>query len=178
VHTSPIAQRFIADCQEACATGPSRVRDLIAQTISDPLGLLSALESPDVAGMRTIYRASHLTILHVVWRPEMKVPPHDHRMWAVIGVYGGCEVNRFWCRTKGSGLHSTGEAAFCAGDAVVLDADVIHSVANPLAHNTGSIHVYGGDFVAIERSEWASEYAREERFDPQRAVQRFSGLPK
>lgn len=178
MHRSPIVERFVADCQEACATGPSRVRDLIAQTISDPLDLLSALESPDVAGMRTVHRASDLTILHVVWGPKMEVLPHDHRMWAVIGVYAGCEVNRFWRRAIGRGLHSVAEATLWAGDAVLLDAGVIHSVANPLARSTGSIHVYGGDFFAVERSEWASGRAGEERFDPQRAVQRFSSSPK
>ncbi|HET7526018.1 MAG TPA: hypothetical protein VFK10_08765 [Burkholderiaceae bacterium] len=175
---SPVVERFVADCREACATGPSCVRDLIAQAISDPNDLLSALESPDVPGMRTIHRASDLTILHVVWGPKMEVPPHDHRMWAVVGVYAGCEVNRFWRRANGPGLQPIGDATLCAGDAVVLDPGVIHSVANPQAHSTGSIHVYGGDFFAVERSEWASECAGEERFDPQRAVQRFGGAPK
>ena len=173
---NPVVERFVADCQDACAIGPSRVRDLVVQAISSPSDLLSALESPDVPGMRTVHRASDLTILHVVWGPKMEVPPHDHRMWAVIGVYAGCEVNQFWRRAKGPGLRSIGEATLSAGDAVVLDADVIHSVSNPLAHSTGSIHVYGGDFFAVERSEWASECADEEPFDPRRAVQRFCGV--
>lgn len=154
------------------------MRDLIAQAIGDPNDLLAALESQDLPGMHTVHRASDLTILHVVWGPKMEVPPHDHRMWAVIGVYAGCEVNRFWRRAKDPGLQPMGDATLCAGDAVVLDASVIHSVANPLARCTGSIHVYGGDFFAAERSEWASESAAEARFDPQRAVQRFRVAPK
>jgi len=32
-----------------------------------------------------------LTILNVVWTPGMVVYPHDHRTWAVIGLYGGRE---------------------------------------------------------------------------------------
>jgi hypothetical protein len=50
---------------------------------------------------------------------------------------------------------------------------VIHSVSNPLARTTGAIHVYGGDFFGIGRSEWASEDAPEQPFDVQRALQRF-----
>ena len=35
-----------------------------------------------------------LTILNVVWTPGMAVYPQDHRMWAVIGLYGGREDGR------------------------------------------------------------------------------------
>ena len=35
-----------------------------------------------------------------------------------------------------------------------LGRDIIHSVANPLQKVTGAIHVYEGDFIAMERSEW------------------------
>ena len=38
-----------------------------------------------------------------------------------------------------------------------LGQDIIHSVTNPIPRLTGAIHVYGGDFFAIERSEWDPE---------------------
>jgi predicted metal-dependent enzyme (double-stranded beta helix superfamily) len=50
---------------------------------------------------------------------------------------------------------------------------VIHSVVNPLPRLTGALHVYGGDFFAMHRSEWDSETLREERFDADKAVRRF-----
>ena len=30
----------------------------------------------------------------------MTLFPHDHAMWAVIGIYGGREDNIFWKRTS------------------------------------------------------------------------------
>lgn len=166
-------ERFVAACREANAVGPQEVRQLVERTIADRGDLRAALGLPDAPGLHTILRADDLTVLHVVWAPRMEAPPHDHRMWAVIGVYAGREVNRFWRRDT-SGLQSAGTRTLHAGEVVLLGADVIHSVANPLDRSTGAIHVYGGDFFAAERSEWANEHASEERFDPQRAVQRFN----
>ena len=41
-------------------------------------------------------------------------------------------------------------------DVIPLGEAVIHSVTNPLEQITGAIHVYGGDFFATPRSEWAT----------------------
>jgi predicted metal-dependent enzyme (double-stranded beta helix superfamily) len=32
------------------------------------------------------------TVLKVVGGPRLRVFPHDHRMWAAIGIYGGQET--------------------------------------------------------------------------------------
>src|SRR5215469_6344030 len=37
-----------------------------------------------------------LTVLHTVVNPGYASPPHDHRTWAVIGVYEGQEDNTFY----------------------------------------------------------------------------------
>ena len=42
-------------------------------------------------------QASHV-VLNVVWAPRMSIYPHDHRMWAVIGIYGGAEDNTLFRR--------------------------------------------------------------------------------
>ena len=84
----------------------------------------------------------------------MAIYPHDHRMWAVIGVFGGQEDNTFFKRSA-SGLDRAGAKELGERDAVVLGAEVIHAVANPSARRfTSAIHVYGGDFFAQSRSEW------------------------
>ena len=46
-----------------------------------------------------------------------------------------------------------------------LGENVIHSVTNPLARMTGALHVYGGDFFGVERSEWDPETLTEGRYD-------------
>ena len=43
--------------------------------------------------------------------------------------------------------------------------DIIHSVTNPIARLTGAIHVYGGDFFGVPRSEWDPESLLEQRCD-------------
>jgi predicted metal-dependent enzyme (double-stranded beta helix superfamily) len=39
----------------------------------------------------------------------MTIMPHDHRMWAVIGVYTGREDNIFWRRVAGEAGGLTAE---------------------------------------------------------------------
>ena len=56
----------------------------------------------------------------------------------------------------------------------MLGRDVIHAVANPLRQYTGAIHVYGGDFYAIPRSEWDPETRAERPYDVHRAMKVFA----
>ena len=102
--------------------------------------------------------------------------PHDHNMWAVIGIYTGREDNIFWRRSKDSldgRIEAAGAKALSAGDVAPLGKDVIHSVINPLTKYTGAIHIYGGDFFEAERLEWEAEGLTERRWDPERAKALF-----
>jgi predicted metal-dependent enzyme (double-stranded beta helix superfamily) len=115
-------------------------------------------------------------VLNVVWAPWMTVVPHDHRMWAVIGIYTGREDNIFWRRVAGppGRVEAAGAKALSVRDAVPLGHDVIHSVTNPIPRLTGAIHVYGGDFFdPAGCSEWNPETLLEEPFDLERAKRRY-----
>src|ERR1700722_14760992 len=92
--------RFIADCRAAIAEDASHkaVRDIVARAVADPDAVLHGVGEPRFAGVEGIYHGPDLTILNVVWAPMMTVMPHEHRMWAVIGVYTGAEDNMFWRR--------------------------------------------------------------------------------
>ena len=105
-----------------------------------------------------------LTVLHAVWPPGMTLYPHDHRMWAAIGIYGGQEDNTFYRRRDGQLLASGGKE-LRQRDVVLLGGDTIHSVHNPLRRYTGAIHVYGGDFINTARSQWDPETMVEEPYD-------------
>jgi predicted metal-dependent enzyme (double-stranded beta helix superfamily) len=171
-------ERFIADCRAAHAADPSHkaVREVVARAVSEPGAVLKMLGEPQRGAVQKVYHSPALTILNVVWAPYMTVPPHDHLMWAVIGVYTGREDNIFWRRIKGDPhgrVEAAGARALCVGDAEPLGQNVIHSVTNPIPRLTGAIHVYGGDFFVAERSEWDPESLREERFDAERAIRRF-----
>jgi predicted metal-dependent enzyme (double-stranded beta helix superfamily) len=94
----------------------------------------------------------------------MTLMPHNHNMWAVIGVYTGREDNIFW-RRNGDVIEAAGANALCVKDAEPLGKDIIHSVTNPIQKLTGAIHIYGGDFFNESRSEWDPEELTERRYD-------------
>jgi predicted metal-dependent enzyme (double-stranded beta helix superfamily) len=167
--------RFIEECKhanEVSAEAQSAVRDVFARAIGDPKSVLQAVGAPQKGGLRTLYRSTSLTILNIVWSPLMQLIPHEHNMWSLIGIYTGREDNIFWQR-QGRELSTTGATAISQGKVVPLPRDVIHSVANPTEKLTGAIHIYGGDFFTVTRSEWDPETLLERNWDMQRAVRIF-----
>jgi predicted metal-dependent enzyme (double-stranded beta helix superfamily) len=170
-------EHFIAECRAALAADPSHrlVREAVACAVYEPAAVLKSLGEPKRAEIQKLYHASDLTILNVIWGPMMTVMPHNHQMWAIIGVYTGREDNIFWRRLPdGSGrVEAAGAKALSVGDVEPLGRNIIHSVTNPIPRLTGAIHVYGGDFFAADRSEWDPETLLEGRFDFQRAMRRF-----
>ena len=98
----------------------------------------------------------------------MNLYPHDHRMWAVIGVYGGQEENVFYRRSE-TGLTGHGNKTLVTKDTLPLGESVIHAVTNPLEKIAAAIHVYGGDFFAVPRSEWDLQTLKERPFDLENA---------
>jgi predicted metal-dependent enzyme (double-stranded beta helix superfamily) len=170
-------EQFTADCRAALKADSSHksVREVVARVVADPAGVLLGLGEPKRAEIQKLYHAPDLTILNVIWGPMMTVMPHNHNMWAVIGIYSGREDNVFWRRLpEGNGrIEAAGARALCVGDAEPLGHNIIHSVTNPIPRLTGAIHVYGGDFFAAHRSEWDAETLIEGRFDGERAMRRF-----
>jgi predicted metal-dependent enzyme (double-stranded beta helix superfamily) len=167
---------FIADCRSALASDPSHklVREVVARAVAEPGEVLRALGEPTRAGINALYQSPHLTILNLVWGPRMSIMPHNHTMWAVIGIYSGAEDNIFWRRTKGErGIEAAGARSLRERDVEALGRDVIHSVLNPIGRLTAAIHVYGGDFFAAERSEWDPETLSERAYDLAKARQLF-----
>jgi predicted metal-dependent enzyme (double-stranded beta helix superfamily) len=170
-------ERLIEDCLAALReTNPqAAVQELVRAAIDQPGEVLAELGTPTEAGITTIHRSDDLTILNVIWAPEMSIYPHDHRTWAVIGIYGGQEDNTFYRRRKeGSGLERVNGRSLSETDAVSLGPSVIHAVANPRRAFTGALHVYGGDFFAIQRSEWDSPAAPEQPYSVERAMRTFA----
>jgi predicted metal-dependent enzyme (double-stranded beta helix superfamily) len=171
-------EQFVADCRAAIAADPSHksVREVLARAVSEPAAVLKGLGAPMKAGVHKIHHSNELTILNVVWAPYMTILPHNHRMWAVIGVYSGREDNIFW-RRVGQGPHGRAEAAgakaLCEKDAEPLGRDIIHSVTNPIPRLTGAIHVYGGDFFGTARSEWDPETLTERAYDVEKNMRLF-----
>jgi predicted metal-dependent enzyme (double-stranded beta helix superfamily) len=171
-------EQFISDCVAARAEDASHkaVREVLARAVSSPSAVLEGVGPPTRAALNALYRSPELTILNVVWGPGMTLMPHNHRMWAVIGIYSGREDNIFWRRVRGDTtgrVEAAAAKALCEKDAEPLGRDIIHSVTNPLARLTAAIHVYGGDFFAVDRSEWDPETLQEQAYNVERVRRIF-----
>jgi predicted metal-dependent enzyme (double-stranded beta helix superfamily) len=97
-------------------------------------------------------------------------------MWAIIGVYLGREDNIFWRRIHdelGGKIEAAGAKALAAADAIPLGPDIVHSVTNPIPRLSGAIHVYGGDFFGIPRSEWDPETLLEQPYSVEKTIRLF-----
>jgi predicted metal-dependent enzyme (double-stranded beta helix superfamily) len=169
---------FVADCQAAVSLdGTQRaIRELMREAVSDPAQVIRALGEPKQAGIQLLHRSNELTVINVVWGPHMTAMPHNHHMWAVIGMYCGREDNIFWRTLPEDArwpIEAAGASALMPGDVCPLGRDIIHSVTNPLRKLTGAIHIYGGDFVAQQREQWEEETLRQRPYDQVEARRRF-----
>jgi predicted metal-dependent enzyme (double-stranded beta helix superfamily) len=162
-------EEFVEECCAARAADPSHrsVYEVLRRAVSEPGAVLKALGEPKCAGITRLHRSDTLTILNVVWGPMITLQPHNHRMWALIGIYTGREDNLFWRRIPETPdrVEAAGAKALSEKDVVPLGAEIIHSVTNPITRLTGAIHIYGGDFFAPGRSEWDAETLVERDFD-------------
>nr|VFJ89341.1 MAG: Predicted metal-dependent enzyme of the double-stranded beta helix superfamily [Candidatus Kentron sp. H]VFJ91144.1 MAG: Predicted metal-dependent enzyme of the double-stranded beta helix superfamily [Candidatus Kentron sp. H]VFJ97463.1 MAG: Predicted metal-dependent enzyme of the double-stranded beta helix superfamily [Candidatus Kentron sp. H] len=161
---------FIADCRSALSedTGYRAVREVIARAVSEPAAVIEGLGPPTRSGIQTLYQSEDLTILNIVWGAKMTMIPHNHTMWALIGIYTGREDNILWRRVAGESggkIEAAGAKALVEREVFPLGRDAIHSVTNPIPRLTGAIHVYGGNFFEAERSEWDPETLLEHPYD-------------
>jgi len=165
---------FIDECRRAGSQ--QAIKEVVARAVSDRAAVLHELGEPTKGQVQTLYHSEDLTILNLIWAPKMTLFPHDHTVWAVIGIYGGREDNIFWRRRSGTEtgrVEAVGAKSLSDGDTVALGRDVIHSVTNPIPRCTGAIHVYGGDFFNPNRKEWDPETLCERPTDVNRLVRIF-----
>ena len=140
------------------------VKEVLVEALAVGAPAADDLEKPVSGWLDIWYRSPSLTVLNAVWPPHISLFPHNHRMWAAIGIYGGQEDNTYYRRQDGQIVVSGGKELH-AGQVLLLGDDAIHAVRNPLARYTGAVHVYGGDFVTMERSQWDPGSLAEEPYD-------------
>jgi len=130
-------EAFIEECRGAVkAPGAQKaVHEIVGRAVANPRAVIERLGEPAAGGIQKVYHAPDLTILNIVWAPKMTLLPHDHRMWAVIGIYGGREDNIFWKRVPDSPqgrVEAVSSKAISERDAIMLGPDLVHSVTNPI----------------------------------------------
>jgi predicted metal-dependent enzyme (double-stranded beta helix superfamily) len=166
-------ESFVADCRDALreARPAVAVKEVVERAVADPGAIDDALGTANEGGLRSLYRSEDLTVLQLVWPPGVQLFPHDHLMWAANGIYGGGEENTFFRRTN-DGIERAGGTSLRSGDVALLGAEAIHAVANPSTSYTAAIHVYGGDYFGVARSQWDPDTLTEAPFDVE-AVRRL-----
>lgn len=167
--------RFIESCRAALREREPQaaVHELVRGAVAQPGEVIRTLGEPSCGGLNIVYRAPDLTILNVCWGPGLVFKPHDHLIWAVIGIYTGREENFFY-QKNAQGLTRHGMKALNTRETLRLGPAAIHSVTNPLEQVTGAIHVYGGDLFDVPRSEWDPQTFEEKRFDNEAALKIFA----
>jgi predicted metal-dependent enzyme (double-stranded beta helix superfamily) len=141
---------LVNELRKAALSGDrSALADVVGSAVrGEPLG-------PQVGASQLLHTEPGLTVLHTVVNPGFISPPHDHRTWAVIGVYDGQEDNTFFRLLAGSRtIEPIGRCILRPGEVMSLGIEAIHQITNPLTTKLIALHVYGKNIFEIERSAW------------------------
>ena len=161
--------QFIADLRATLGERSRKaMKEVVQRAVSDSAAVVRTLGEPEKPGVKVLHQSPELVVLTLAWSPLQVTLPHNHRMSAVIGMYGGREDNTFWRRTNDGSKFAIEPAsgeALGTGDVALLGPDIVHSVVNPLAKISAAIHVYDGPFLTVERSMWEAETLQEAPFD-------------
>ena len=169
---------FLGDLHTANADASPRhaVHDVVARAVSDP-GAVAQVFGPLTRGQSTVlFRSADLLVLHIVWPPEISVDPHEHNLWAVMGIYRGVEDNTFFRRTDDGVIEQQGTVRLEPRDTRIMGEEAIHAVDIPTLAPTGAIHVYGGDLITVERSEFDPVSGAERPFDWKKSEREFEAM--
>lgn len=157
---TPFLDSFTVDARTA--TGMDRpleaVIDLMARTLADP----AAIPVPDLPENETmLFEDETVSIWHERFLPAEVLPPHDHGMFAVLGVYRGAESNRLY-RPGGGALRPAGELILRAGEFHVFGPGDVHAVTALGGAPSLGLHVYLGPLTRVARSlyDWETGEAR------------------
>jgi predicted metal-dependent enzyme (double-stranded beta helix superfamily) len=157
---------LVEEC--CCALAESKpmlaVKELIERAVREAGAVEAALS--DSYGVQLLHRSEDLTVASVVIPPGAPASlPHDHRMWGVVGVYGGQEDNQFFRRLD-HGLEESGGRSIPTGEALAMGSETVHAICNPSAiAAVAALHVYGGDLVGADRSMWIPPDHDEQPYD-------------
>lgn len=165
METPAILEAFAADCRAALEHDDPRaeVHRLMQSLVADAGSLaeqVPAFEPDEVeasprgfrlGGEHIVHQSPDLTVMVLDTLPGVEQPPHDHGMVAFIGVFEGCEEQRFWARSS-DGIVSTTGRLLEAGEVVAFGTQGIHAISAPDDAPARAVHVYLGDIYDVERS--------------------------
>ncbi|MDD2611085.1 MAG: cysteine dioxygenase [Giesbergeria sp.] len=96
------------------------------------------------------------SVVSFVWGPGQSTPIHDHTVWGLIGLLRGAETSQSYTQdAQGRWVPQGASVLLQPGQVEVVSPTVgdVHRVSNALADQASiSIHVYGANIGAVERS--------------------------
>ena len=142
---------FVTEARDAASQqrAVSAVNDLMSRTFTNPAELAAAIE-PFERDDEPLYEDAKVSIYWVRFDPHVKVPPHNHKIAAFLGVYEGVEVNELYRQSNG-GIEFVKTKRMAPGDTMSMGAEGIHGVYTEGDLPSLGLHVYLGPLTTIER---------------------------
>jgi predicted metal-dependent enzyme (double-stranded beta helix superfamily) len=104
------------------------------------------------------------SVVSFVWGPGQATPIHDHTVWGLIGLLRGAEQAQAYALTADNRWASVGALqTLTPGQVEAVSPRIgdVHRVCNPLADQPSiSIHVYGANIGAVQRSVYLEDGTR------------------
>ena len=105
-----------------------------------------------------LFEDDKISIWFCRFHPGTKIPPHNHNMTAIIGVYAGTEGNALYKKDKDERLTCYQINNVHAGEVLCIAPDAIHGVTCLSDHPSEAIHVYLGAITRVERNLYDLEH--------------------
>jgi predicted metal-dependent enzyme (double-stranded beta helix superfamily) len=150
---------FVVQCRQLAAegAGPVQFAEVMRELVADPSALateVGALHVPNPIPQEGIdhivFEDETLTVVTVDVNPGVEQPPHEHLMPAIIGVFEGAEVHRFYSRGA-DGISRSGGRTVGVGDVLSLGSESVHAIASADQTWCRGIHVYLGSLSSAKR---------------------------
>ena len=181
MENTPVLEQLVERCNQAIAGDRARedISTVMQALFEDPETLAATIPrfrddeiatSPRgfrLGGEHICHQSADLTIMVLDTLPGVIQPPHDHNMIAMIGVFEGCEEQRFWARTD-DGIEPVAGRLLEAGEVMVLGERAIHAISAPEHQDARAIHVYLGNISEVDRSVFDPETLEEHPFESDR----------
>jgi len=141
---------------------------LLRELIAIDNWLPARYAEPSAAGYRQyLLHADSLerfSVVSFVWGPGQKTPIHDHTVWGIVGVLRGAEFEqRYSRRSDGRFVEQGAPVRLSKGEVTAVSPAIgdFHRVSNALDDRPSvSVHVYGANIGAVERSMYEADGTR------------------
>jgi predicted metal-dependent enzyme (double-stranded beta helix superfamily) len=104
------------------------------------------------------------SVVSFVWGPGQKTPIHDHTVWGLVGILRGAENSQIYSRAGDGSLIEDGPPFLLQPGEVTAVSPTIgdfHRVSNAYDDRISiSIHVYGANIGAVQRSVYEPDGSR------------------